>query len=109
MPRAMRIDPDAARFGAILQQLRELRGWTRQKLAQRAGMTPTYIGILEYGGNTPSLPAVLELIEVLDGDIADVMGRLAAARRSPSPVLPPHPPASETQLPAESERVDGDS
>jgi transcriptional regulator with XRE-family HTH domain len=64
MPRAMRIDPDAARFGVILKRLREQKGWTRQKLAQRAGMTPTYIGILEYGGNTPSLPTVLELIEV---------------------------------------------
>lgn len=92
----MRIDPDAARFGALLKQLREQRGWTRQKLAQRAGMTPTYIGILEYGGNTPSLPAVLELIEVLGGDIADVMRRLAAARRSPAPVLPPEAPTSET-------------
>jgi XRE family transcriptional regulator, regulator of sulfur utilization len=88
----MRIDPDAERFGAILRQLREQRGWTRQKLAQRAGMTPTYIGILEYGGNTPSLPAVLELIEVLGADIADVMRRLAAARASPVPQLP----ASET-------------
>ena len=96
MPRAMRIDPDAERFGAILRQLRERRGWTRQKLAQRSGMTPTYIGILEYGGNTPSLPAVLELIEVLEGDIADVMRRLAAARRPPVPVLPPALPASET-------------
>jgi transcriptional regulator with XRE-family HTH domain len=88
----MRIDPDAARFGALLKQLREQRGWTRQKLAQRAGMTPTYIGILEYGGNTPSLPAVLELIEVLGGDIADVMRRLAAARTSPPAVLPPATP-----------------
>ena len=89
MPRAMRIHPDAARFGAILKQLREQRGWTRQKLAQRSGMTPTYIGILEYGGNIPSLPTVLELIEVLGADIADVMRRLAAARLSPTPVLPP--------------------
>lgn len=96
MPRAMRIDPDAARFGAILKRLRETKGWTRQKLAQRAGMTPTYIGILEYGGNTPSLPTVLELLEVLGGDIADIMRRLAAARVSPAPVLPPLPPASET-------------
>jgi transcriptional regulator with XRE-family HTH domain len=92
----MRIDPDAARFGAILKRLRETKGWTRQKLAQRAGMTPTYIGILEYGGNTPSLPTVLELIEVLGGDIADIMRRLAAARVTPAPVLPPSPPASET-------------
>jgi transcriptional regulator with XRE-family HTH domain len=94
----MRIDPDAARFGAILKQLREQRGWTRQKLAQRAGFTPTYIGILEYGGNIPSLPTVLELIEVLGADIGDVMRRLAAARVSPPAVLPPpEPAASETQ------------
>jgi DNA-binding XRE family transcriptional regulator len=87
------IDPDAARFGAILKQLREQRGWTRQKLAQRAGITPTYIGILEYGGNIPSLPMVLELIEVLGADIGDVMRRLAAARITPPPVLPPETPA----------------
>ena len=90
----MRIDPDAARFGAILKQLREQRGWTRQKLAQRAGITPTYIGILEYGGNIPTLPTILELIEVLGADIGDVMRRLAAARVSPPAVLPPlDPPA----------------
>jgi transcriptional regulator with XRE-family HTH domain len=88
----MRIDPDAARFGAILRQLREQRGWTRQKLAQRAGLTPTYVGILEYGGNVPSLRVVLELVEVLGGDITDVMRRLAAARTSAAAVLPP--PAS---------------
>jgi transcriptional regulator with XRE-family HTH domain len=90
----MQIHPDAARFGAILKQLREQRGWTRQKLAKRSGMTPTYIGILEYGGNVPSLPTVLELIEVLGADIADVMTRLAAARVSPLPVLPPPEPAA---------------
>jgi transcriptional regulator with XRE-family HTH domain len=66
----MRIDPDAARFGAILKRLREQKGWTRQKLAQRAGMTQTYI--------------------------ADIMRRLAAARVTPAAVLPPQPPASET-------------
>lgn len=94
MPRAMRIDPDAERFGAILKHLREQRGWTRRKLAQRAGLTPTYVGILEYGGNIPSLPTVLELLEVLGADIADVMRRLAAARTTPPPTLPgAKPPA----------------
>jgi len=92
----MRIDPDAARFGAILKQLREQRGWTRQKLSQRSGVTPTYIGILEYGGNIPSLPMVLELMEVLGADIGDVMRRLAAARMPPTPTLPPPEPPPET-------------
>jgi len=49
-----------------------------------------------YGGNVPSLPMVLELIEVLGADIADVMRRLAAARISPPPVLPPPEPPAET-------------
>ncbi len=84
MPRSRRYNADADRFGVILRQLREQRGWTRQKLATRAGMTPTYVGILEQGGNVPSLTSVLELIEVLGGDIGDVMRRLAAARTAPS-------------------------
>jgi transcriptional regulator with XRE-family HTH domain len=92
----MRIDPDAERFGAVLKQLREQRGWTRQKLAQRAGVTPTYIGILEYGGNIPSLPMVLELIEVLGADIGDVMRWLAAARTTPPPILPEAKPPATT-------------
>ena len=83
MPKARRYNADADRFGAILRQLREQRGWTRQKLAQRAGMTPTYVGILEQGGNVPSITSVLELIEVLGGDIGDVMRQLAAARIAP--------------------------
>lgn len=83
MPRASRYNADADRFGTILRQLREQRGWTRQKLAQRAGMTPTYVGILEQGGNVPSITSVLELIEVLGGDIGDVMRQLAAARIAP--------------------------
>lgn len=83
MPRANRYNADADRFGTILRQLREQKGWTRQKLAQRAGMTPTYVGILEQGGNVPSITSVLELIEVLGADIGEVMRQLAAARIAP--------------------------
>ena len=83
MPRASKYNADAARFGAILRHLREQRGWTRQKLATRSGMTPTYVGIIEQGGNVPSMTTALELIEVLGGDIGDVMRQLAAARTAP--------------------------
>ncbi|HXA16756.1 MAG TPA: helix-turn-helix transcriptional regulator [Thermoanaerobaculia bacterium] len=83
MPRASRYNADADRFGTILRQLREQKGWTRQKLAQRAGMTPTYVGILEQGGNVPSITSVLELTEVLGADIGEVMRQLAAARIAP--------------------------
>jgi transcriptional regulator with XRE-family HTH domain len=83
MPRSRTQDPDAVRFGAILRRLREQRGWTRKKLATRAGLTPAYVGIVEQGGNVPSLSTVLELVEVLGADIAEIMRELAAARTSP--------------------------
>jgi hypothetical protein len=54
------------------------------------------MGILEYGGNVPTLPTILELMEVLGADIGDVMRRLAAARVSALPVLPPETPPAET-------------
>lgn len=80
MPTARKIDPDAARFGAIVKSLRQQRGWTKLKLAQRAGLSSTYVGILEWGGNAPSLSTALEILEVLGADIPEVFGRLAAAR-----------------------------
>ena len=82
MPRSRVQNPDAVRFGAILRRIREQRGWTRKKLATRAGMHPAYVSIVEQGGNVPSLTTVLELIEVLGADIAEVMRELAAGRNS---------------------------
>ena len=78
-----KLDLFAVRFGAIVRRLRKSRGWTIDKLARRAGMHPTYVSIVEQGGNVPSLATVLELIEVLGGDIAEIMRELAAARTAP--------------------------
>ena len=83
MPKSRSYNADAVRFGAILRRLREQRGWTRKKLATRADLTPAYVGIVEQGGNVPSLTTVLELVEVLGGDIGEVMRELAAARTAP--------------------------
>ena len=95
MPRSRVISSDAVRFGAIVGRLRLARGWTRKKLATRAGLTPQYVAVVEQGGNVPSLTTVLELIEVLNGDIAEVMRELAAARNTPRVKPAPQPePAS---------------
>ena len=76
---------DAVRFGKILQRMREQRGWTIRKLATRAGLTPAYVGILEWGGNVPTITTVLELTEVLGADVGEVMRELAKARATPPP------------------------
>jgi len=98
VPRSRVISAEAVRFGAIVKGLRVERNWTRKKLATRAGLTPQYIAIVEEGGNVPSLTTVLELIEVLQGDIEDVMRKLANARNppKPAPVAPAAAPAGTT-------------
>ena len=73
----------ALRFGAIVRRLREARGWTRHKLAIRAGLSPQYVGVLEEGGNIASLTTALDLAEVLGADIAEITRELSVARNTP--------------------------
>lgn len=84
MTRATTANPDAERFGVILRRLREERGWTIRKLATRAGMNATYLGVVERGLNVPSLTAFLELLDVLNADAGKVTNELIAARNTPA-------------------------
>jgi DNA-binding XRE family transcriptional regulator len=88
MPKGRAFNADAVRFGAILRQCREARGWTRVKLATRSGMAATYIGNLEQGGNVPTISTVLELAEVLGVDAGEIMRTLATARDPRRPATP---------------------
>jgi transcriptional regulator with XRE-family HTH domain len=85
MPPAERTNADAVRFGAIVRRLRKERGWTQDRLARRANLNPSYLSILERGGNTPSLTIILELAEVLGASAADMVRELEEARR-PTPL-----------------------
>jgi transcriptional regulator with XRE-family HTH domain len=78
-----RTDPDAVRFGAILRRERLARGWTIRKLAQRAGMNAQYLGVVEAGGNIPSLSTILEVCEVMGADAGAMIREVAEARRPP--------------------------
>ncbi|PYQ25860.1 MAG: hypothetical protein DMF56_26530 [Acidobacteria bacterium] len=80
VPRSSKTSIEAQRFGAIIQRLRAERGWTKVKLAQRAGMNATYLGVLEQGGNDTSLTTIVELCDVLGADIGEVMREVAAVR-----------------------------
>lgn len=91
VPRTRTIDPDAIRFGTILRHLREQRGWTLLKLARRAGMNATYLGVLERGGNIPTLTTILDLAEVLEVEAADIIREIERARKRPKPTVAPLP------------------
>jgi transcriptional regulator with XRE-family HTH domain len=78
-----RPDPDAILFGEILRRERQARGWTIRKLAQRSGMNAQYLGVIEAGGNVPSLSTILEVAEVLGADAGEMIREVATARRTP--------------------------
>ena len=92
MPKAERAHPDAARFGAVIRRLRREKGWTIAKLAQRSGMNPVYLGVLEKGGNLPGLATLFEIAEVFGIEASDIVREVeqikkqarAAARKPPS-------------------------
>ena len=88
MPRSRHVDPDAARFGAIIQRLRLSRGWTLVKFAQRTGMNATYLGVLEKGGNMPSLQTIFELADVFNVEAWQLVREVEQARRPAPPAAP---------------------
>lgn len=89
MPKSSYKQPDAVRLGAILHRLRVNRGWTLVKMAQRTGMNPTYLGVMEKGGNMPTIPTLLELADVFNVAASDIIRELEESRR-------PRPAASQT-------------
>jgi transcriptional regulator with XRE-family HTH domain len=96
MPPSRQRTDEQIRFGAIIERVRNQRGWTIRKLAQRAGMNPTYLGLLERGFNSPSLGTMLELTDVLGIDPADVMREIVTGR---TPVPPAQPQAEPPATP----------
>ena len=81
MPRARVPDEDAVRFGAIVTRLRMERGWTLADLSRLSGLNATWLGVLERGGNVPSLTTIFKLAEVFDVEAAELVREIEQARR----------------------------
>lgn len=62
MPKAR----EAAIFGEIVRGVRKEHAWTQEDLAERAGLTTTYVGQVERGDKVPSLTVVLKLAMALE-------------------------------------------
>ena len=73
MPRARVPDENAVRFGAIVTRLRMERGWTLADLARLSGLNATWLGVMERGGNVPSLATIFELTEVFGVEAAELV------------------------------------
>lgn len=84
MPPSQRRNPDAVRFGDLIARLRAERGWSLVEVASRAGMNDTYLGVMERGGNMPTLATIFKLAEVFDVEAADVVREIEKARKAPA-------------------------
>lgn len=82
MTRARQLDADAARFGAVVNRLRQERQWSLVDLAERTGMNAIYLGVLERGENVPTLSTILRLADALDVPAADLVQEVTLARHA---------------------------
>jgi transcriptional regulator with XRE-family HTH domain len=92
MPPARTATPDAIRFGRLINDLRQQRGWNLQDFARNSHMTANYLSNLERGFYLPSLTAIINLAFVLGVDPGELVRHVAHGRKvSPPAVLPPLP------------------
>ena len=66
-------------FGVALRSARRTRGWSQEALAERAGLHPTFVSLLERGLRQPSLETVLRLSRALGVPVGELVGPVEAA------------------------------
>jgi transcriptional regulator with XRE-family HTH domain len=64
-------------FGKKLRELRLERGISQEKLAEISDLHRNYVGVLERGGQSPSLDAICKLARGLKVKPADLLATLS--------------------------------
>jgi transcriptional regulator with XRE-family HTH domain len=63
------------RFGAVIRQLRESRGWSQEHLAGNASLNRSYMGEIERATAVPSLATAEKLALALEVALSDLISR----------------------------------
>jgi transcriptional regulator with XRE-family HTH domain len=63
-------------FGQVLRTIRLEKGLTHEALAERAGLHPTFISLLERGGRLPSLNTVFLISKAMGIKSSELIERL---------------------------------
>lgn len=70
--------PHNKAFGKLIRELRNSKKLSQEGLAFDAGLTRSYISLLEYGKKSPTLDTIVALCGVLDISLAHVASRVEA-------------------------------
>ncbi|MEP6503695.1 MAG: helix-turn-helix transcriptional regulator [Betaproteobacteria bacterium] len=68
-------DLASGRFGAVIRQLRESRGWSQERLAGTASLNRSYMGEIERATAMPSLATAEKLALALEVALSDLISR----------------------------------
>jgi transcriptional regulator with XRE-family HTH domain len=63
-------------FGREIRRRRQALGMTLEQLAERAGLTPNYVGSVEMGRRDPSLSTIFALAKGLQSSPPELLGGL---------------------------------
>jgi transcriptional regulator with XRE-family HTH domain len=67
-----------ARLGARIRARREALGLTQAALAERAGLTSNYVGVLERGLKVPTIDTLITIAKALDISLVALLGDVGA-------------------------------
>lgn len=63
----------ATAFGAILKKRRQEKGFSQESLAEKAGIHPTHISLIERSGRNPSVNVAKALATALNLTLASMI------------------------------------
>ncbi|MBZ8141830.1 transcriptional regulator [Rubrivivax gelatinosus] len=63
------------RFGRTVRRLRQARGWSQERLAERAELNRTYMGEIERATAMPSLQTAAKLAQALEVPLSELIQR----------------------------------
>ena len=63
------------RFGSVVRQSREARGWSQERLAGRAELNRSYMGEIERATAMPSLATAAKLAQALEVPLSELISR----------------------------------
>ncbi len=67
-------------FPSVLRRIRREHGLTQEVLAERVGVSTSYVGMLEVGKRTPSLEMLFRISDALDVRPSEIVDAMDQAR-----------------------------